>query len=313
MDPAKGVMVMRVILWRLNQLANEPGPMWESIYCSRKVAYGCWKLSQKVVEGLMLFRSRADHQDLTSSMTIRLSAEAIRSSRSALEAEGFVKIASEGLLVLVVNFGVYDPRHLGYYLVYDSTDTSLYMTSRLPSRLKCSYTSAPVPRRIDGGGSEPQLVLMVHSYRSYGLDDEDDFLCLCTPAASPSITDRPWDIKLLCFPHLSSSFRSDVTFSFEGKVFWADLSQGLAYCDLRAVGNSAVVEFDFIKLPYGYEILVDDLPEDELMELPEMNRTIGCIGGCIKFICIDRSQEHSGNTMLRFWTLDLGCKKWKAE
>ena len=38
MDPAKGVMVMSAVLWRLNQLADAPGPTWENIYCSRKVA-----------------------------------------------------------------------------------------------------------------------------------------------------------------------------------------------------------------------------------------------------------------------------------
>ncbi|RLN41651.1 hypothetical protein C2845_PM01G25640 [Panicum miliaceum] len=65
-----------------------------------------------------------------------------------------------------------------------------------------------------------------------------------------------------------------------------DLSRGLAYCDLRAAGNPAV-EFDFIDLTYGYEILFDDLlPADEMTEPPEMKRTIGCIGGC-EFICID--------------------------
>ena len=98
-------------------------------------------------------------------------------SRSALQGQGFVKAASEGLLVLAVRFSVDDPSARGYYLVYDSTDASLYMTPCLPSRLVCSYTSAPVPRRIDGGGSEPQLVLMAHPYRSCDPDDED-FLCL---------------------------------------------------------------------------------------------------------------------------------------
>ena len=175
MDPAKGVMVMRSVLWRLNQLADAPEPMWESIYCSRKVAYGCGRHGQKVVEGITLFRSLPDHQDVTSSMTIRLSAEAIGivkadlglGSRSALQAQGFVQAASEGLLVLAVNFSVHNPSNRGYYLVYDSTDASLYMTPCLPSPLKCSYTLAPVPRRIDGGGgSEPQLVLTAYSYRT---------------------------------------------------------------------------------------------------------------------------------------------------
>jgi hypothetical protein len=71
-------------------------------------------------------------------------------------------------------------------------------------------------------------------------------------------------------------------FSFEGKAFWADTSRGLAYCDLRAAGRNPAVEFDFIGLQYGYEIPFADLPEDELTE---MNRTTGCAGGRVKFIC----------------------------
>jgi hypothetical protein len=83
---------------------------------------------------------------------------------SVIKAQGFVKIASEGLLVLTVNFGDDDPSDRGYYL-YDFTDASLYMTHRLPSRLEASYTSSPVLRCINGG--DPQLVLMAHMYPSY--------------------------------------------------------------------------------------------------------------------------------------------------
>jgi hypothetical protein len=106
MDPAKGVMMMTSVLWRLNQLADAPGPTWESIYCSRKVACGCGRHGHKVVQGITLFRRLPYHQDVTCSMTIRLSAEAIGivkaglglGSRSALQGQGFVKAASEGLL-----------------------------------------------------------------------------------------------------------------------------------------------------------------------------------------------------------------------
>ncbi|PUZ36614.1 hypothetical protein GQ55_9G052100 [Panicum hallii var. hallii] len=85
-------------------------------------------------------------------------------------------------------------------------------------------------------------------------------------------------------------------FSFEGKAFRADTLRGLAYCDLRAAGRNPAVEFDFIGLQYGYEIPFADLPEDEPTE---MNRTIGCAGGRVKFICIDRPRGHPCNTMVR--------------
>lgn len=55
-----------------------------------------------------------------------------------------------------------------------------------------------------------------------------------------------------------------------GKVFWADLSLGLArilrICDLRT-GNSVV---EFIALPRGYEIRPGE--EDEFTVVPKMRR-----------------------------------------
>ncbi|CAN6314865.1 unnamed protein product [Urochloa humidicola] len=166
MDPAKAFMVMEVLLKHPDKLAaGAPGPMWESIYCSRKVAYGCGKHGRKVVEGLTLYVRRPDHPDVTCSMTIRLSDEALRSikaelgaSRSSVEARGFVKIATQGLLVLHVIFRVHALSHREYYLIYDSTDASLYMVPCLTGN-ELVATSAPVPRRV---GRDPQLVLMGH-------------------------------------------------------------------------------------------------------------------------------------------------------
>ncbi|RLN19156.1 hypothetical protein C2845_PM02G44690 [Panicum miliaceum] len=94
-----------------------------------------------------------------------------------------------------------------------------------------------------------------------------------------SSPNRPWDTKTLHFPDLPDAFDAEAMFSFEGKVFWADLSRGFTYRDLRATAGTPAVEFDFIGLPYGYEILFADLPEDELTEPPEMNRTISAAPG----------------------------------
>jgi hypothetical protein len=49
-------------------------------------------------------------------------------------------------------------------------------------------------------------------------------------------------------------FKTDLTFSFQGKGFWVDLSQGLEYCDLQdtaAAGDDSVVDVDlsYIELP----------------------------------------------------------------
>ncbi|CAL4936501.1 unnamed protein product [Urochloa decumbens] len=329
MDPPKAFMVMEILLKDPDRLADAdgaPGPTWERIYCSRKVAYGCGKHGRKLVEGLTLYVRRRDHPNLTSSMTIRLSDEAVRSvkaelgaSRSRVESLGFVKIANQGLLVLHVTFRVHALSRCEYYLVYDSTDASLYMIPCLPTddELVASFTSTPVPRRVGDGGQDPQLQLVLMAHWIWPHQRDRDLLCLCTPATSSSssgIVTDPWVTRVRRFPHLPGSFKADLMFSFEGKVVWADLSRGLAYCDLRGVTGNSAVQFDFIELPYGYQILSEDLPEeDELKEPPEMNRTIGCVGGCIKFICIDRPRNHPANVMVRAWTLDLRRKEWKAE
>ncbi|CAN6297617.1 unnamed protein product [Urochloa humidicola] len=316
MDPAKAFMVMEVLLKHPDKLADgAPGPMWESIYCSRKVAYGCGKHGRKLVEGLTLYLHRPDHPDLTCSMTIRLSDVALRSIKaeldapcSSVEARGFVQIADQGLLVVHVTFRVHAISHREYYLVYDSTDASLYMIPCQPTDDDLVVTSTPVPRRV---GRDPQLVLMAHWVWP---KRDRDVLCLCTPATSSSGITDPWDTRVRRSPHLPGSFQADVMFSFEGKVFWADLSRGLAYCDLCSGTGSSAVLFDFVELPFGYQILSEDnMPEDELMEPPEMNRTIVCVRGCIKFISIDRPRGHPGHDTVKVWTLDLGCKEWKAD
>ncbi|XP_062212784.1 uncharacterized protein LOC133913609 [Phragmites australis] len=179
-----------------------------------------------------------------------------------------------------------------YYLVYDSTDASLYMISTIPDHLVACYTVTPLPGRT-AEGRDPELVLIARKFCPQ-LDGERGLLCVCSPATNPaSDSTGPWQMKVQRFPELSGPFSADVMFSFEGKVFWADLSQGLAYCDLRT--RDSVVEFDFIKSPYGYEIPY----EDELTEPVKMSRTMGCVGGSIKFICIDRPRCHRGNEMVR--------------
>lgn len=46
-----------------------------------------------------------------------------------------------------------------------------------------------------------------------------------------------------------------------------------------------------------------------------MYRTMGCVQGSVKFVCIDRSVHHRrpGHPMVRVWTLDLDHKQWMEE
>jgi hypothetical protein len=64
---------------------------------------------------------------------------------------------------------------------------------------------------------------------------------------------------------------------------------------------------EFITLSRGCEIRPRE--GDEFMVVLKMHETICCTeGGSIKFVC----EDHLGKAMVKMWTLDLACRKWKA-
>ena len=139
------------------------------------MACRCGRDGQKLVEGVTLYVRRPDHPtDLTSTMTIRLGDEAVRSikadlgldPRCAIKAQGFVKIASEGLLIFLVDFRSNEPSDIGYYLARLRLHRRVALHDPLPAEsaprgLLHVGARRPVLRRIDGG-SDPQLVLTAH-------------------------------------------------------------------------------------------------------------------------------------------------------
>lgn len=287
-------------------LTGTPGEEWASIECSIKKAYGCGEIGQMVIEGLTLYVRRLDHLDLSSYLSIRLSDVALRCIEKELgapsgrvEAESIVQVANQQLLVLSVVFRRRYHGRIMFYLVYDNTDVSLRMIPWIPHDLEATYTLAPVPVRIaDGQGRE--LVLMAREYLPLHIDRGR--LCMFN-LASPHSTDytNPWNIKVHRFTNLSVPFSADVTFSCGGKIFWADLVHGLAYSDLRT--GVSVVETDFIKLPCGL---------DKVPARAAMKRTVGCVKGSIRFVCISHSVD-TGDEVLKIWTLDLVHRRWKEE
>lgn len=44
----------------------------------------------------------------------------------------------------------------------------------------------------------------------------------------------------------------------------------------------------FVDLPDGYKIRFSDLPEHGPFEPAKMSRTMGCVGGAVKFVCVRR-------------------------
>lgn len=312
--------------WRRRPRVTDTAEDWEPIECASRKAYGCGKHGQKLVEGLTLYVRRLvkcpvltsahiEHLDLTSALSIRLSSEAVQSiyeelgaTVGELEVKEFVKIAKQHLLVILVHFRLlYQAMLLTCYLVYDSTDRSLFMIPCLPSHLQATYTLTPIPVETAEGHA---LAIIANKCRRF----DQEGLCLCTPATrSDSASDgsNTWKMIVQRFPKLAEPFVVDEMFSLGHMVFWADLSQGLVYCNLSNQGS-----VDFIKLPHGYEIKYFSKEYVQTGSAPEprkMTRTIGCFGGSIKFICINRHGGHPGGETVNVWTLNLTDRLWKRE
>ncbi|KAL6636980.1 hypothetical protein ACP70R_024552 [Stipagrostis hirtigluma subsp. patula] len=300
----------------LAQLSGEPGEGWTRIKCASKRAYGCGSRGQKVVEGLALHLRLGDEPVLTSSLAIRMSDEALESIRAELElhshpnatrhsevsAAGCIQIADQRLLVLMVLFQRPYCRDLFYYIVFDGIDASLSLIKYLPDRHEADGVTPPLPvRTVDGPGYE-----LLVTARSLPPLDRKSVICVCTPATMAS--DGLWQIKGQRFAvgKIPESFRPDVVFSFQGKAFWADLSQGLAFCDPHS--SDSVFKFDFIPLPEGYVLDLETMMNDD--EPRKVTRTMGCVGDSIWFVCIDRSRDSSETSVL-MWTLDLDGGQWR--
>ncbi|TVU44626.1 hypothetical protein EJB05_04072, partial [Eragrostis curvula] len=300
---------------RLDVRDLTPARVGATINCATKKAYGCGKYGQSLLEGITLSASLADYPDLTSALSITLSAEAIQSVKAEvgsphgkLEMKGAILTVTRHLLVLLVGFHGLHNGELDYFLVYDSADASLYMVPYLPDHLTARYTVKPVA--VDTGADGHELVLMAREIWRGPAG-----VCLCTPAtrANPRPDSfRTWTMKAQRLPNLPRCFSADETFSLGGMAFWADVSRGVLYCDL--LDEVSVVEFQFIRLPDGYEIEEDPYVFDRTEE-PRMTRTIGCAGSSIKFVCIDRrcSTLLPGNETVNVWTLDLQRRRWKRD
>ncbi|TVU44559.1 hypothetical protein EJB05_04004 [Eragrostis curvula] len=310
--------------WR--RASDTPKIEWATVECASKKAHGCGKHGQKIVEGLTLYVRRPDLAsspstgcpDLTSAVAISLSAEGARSVEAEvgspggeLQVRGSLMTVHRQLLVLLVGFRGLDNGNLTYYLVYDSTDASLHMIPYLPAYLNARYTLAPVPVNSADG---LKLVLMAREIGSR-LAGDGDVVCLCTPATRANPASGTWQMKPQRFPKLPRPFKVEETFSLGGMAFWADLSQGLVYCNL--LEECSVVDFQFIKLPHGYEINYYSETTEYMQAEPlerRTTRTIGCVGSSIKFVCIDSRRAHRGHEIvMNVWTLDLQQRFWKRD
>jgi hypothetical protein len=316
MEPSFMVMTYRLVVHGLPNPGMEdwpsvtPGKDWSSVYCASKNAYDCGRQGQKLVEGLSLY-VRSDHPYLNSELSICLSGEAVRCAEAELGCQGVLEvdanimIAHQQILVVLLGFIYRLRRENVYFLVYDSTDASLYMMPYLPDTLEAMYTATPVPVRAAGFCGHKLALLALKRWRSRS-DVGIGLLCLSTPTSRVGnprevMVGNPWEVMRQEFQEekLPRFFSADVLFSVEGKAVWADLSQGLLYSDLGARGD-AVVD---VLLPTEFQI---EYPDSPFAPLPNESRTIGSVDGSIKFVCIN-------DGMVKVLTLDLDSHRWEDE
>ncbi|CAN6314922.1 unnamed protein product [Urochloa humidicola] len=322
------------------QLTGDPGEGWTQIECASKKAYGCGDHGQDAVEGLTLYARLGDDDGahVTSSLAVRMSDDALRTfitvsdkrhaardvSGGQMYALGRILMAEQGLIVIVLSLhracdGGSDRDGLSYCLVYDDVDASLSMTTYLPDGHGPTSALKPVPRRAGGGGACDLLFLA--SKMPPGLlvpiDNLPAVLCAFSKdQANDDPASCPWRIKVRRFPaeKIREPFIADSVFSFQGRGFWADLSQGIVYCDLHTAtgaAGSAAVDFGFVELPPGCKL---DLAQTlEMWDDPKnFTRTMAGVGDSIWFASIDRTPEYA-NDVLTMWTLELPAEQWKKE
>ncbi|KAL6637991.1 hypothetical protein ACP70R_025563 [Stipagrostis hirtigluma subsp. patula] len=328
---------------------------WAIVECARKTAYGCGEHGQMLVDGLTLYVRlvACPPADLASALYIHADDDALRGIRLEFDkGEGppipindfelyhkcFIESVDENLLVLTVVFRFHDSLPINYYLVYSAADASLALIRSLPPLTwMTATTQSPLPvLRGDGDGGYELVVIterllppppevMDGTYMgkyTFHFNYEDVF-CVWTPEAKSGEEDPApgggWRIQGRRFPEeVEQPFMAEVKFSFDGKAFFVDLSQGIVYGDVPAADDDSDVCFDFIPLPaetpsqkrWGHKRIEDTAPLNNY-------RTMRCVGGAIRFVCIGRVDRAAGQLYgdgtVTVWTLDLGTKRWTKD
>ncbi|CAN6308973.1 unnamed protein product [Urochloa humidicola] len=315
----------------LQRLTGDPGQGWIPIECASKKAYGCGENGQEAVEGLALYLRLGDAPLVTSSLAIRMSDKAHRWFDSELGSDeldplytetvkpetdfvGRILVAEADLIVVLFGFRRECSRERSYFLLYDNDDASLSMICNVPDPYQGIGPLLPVPRRtIRGGAWELLLMVRVPGRKKNGLQLGPSTILSMFSTMKWQSDRMPWHKRGMERPFPPGDLQSTATmaFSFQGKGFWADLAQGLMYCELPELNHAGHYSFSLIGLPAGCELDEDEMLE--LMEQPEnVNRIVGCGGGNICFVCIDRATE-SEDDLVTMWTLQLPLKQWKEE
>ncbi|KAL6636812.1 hypothetical protein ACP70R_024384 [Stipagrostis hirtigluma subsp. patula] len=330
----------------LGQAPAAPAAEWAAVRCDGGKAYGWGEHGETVARGLTLYVRRLTtppSSNLSTALYIQASNDALRGIQAEFgedadgplipidgyefSAKAFIESAVEGVVVISLVFRLRRYHTRAYYLVYNAVDMSLALIPGVPDPCPVSSTLTPLTVPRDGGGYE--LLLLASKLEpasdEYSARTHEEILCVWTPEAKPPEEPAgdgaggmgPWRTKgrRLQFPkEVDEAFAAEVMFSFQGKAFFVDLSQGLVHCDLPTADNS-FEGFGFTPLPAQ----VPD-PRRNKFKLEDMGpinheRTMRPVGRSIRFACIERSDLSSGqqygDAKITVWTLKgLGTKQW---
>ncbi|KAM0930935.1 hypothetical protein ACQ4PT_000644 [Festuca glaucescens] len=228
--------------------------------------------------------------------------------------------------LIVISSTLPENHYREVFLIFDTIDRSLRMIPAVPRDLLTNRTyrvlAVPCP------GDERSYSLVVPGKAPISLSDKGCaewldvlFISSTSPSSSTSSSSStsPWQMMKranLPKPQISDTFFADEVFLFSGRGYWADLLYGVMYCDCADVLSDGVdpVDFRFFTLPGSR--MTSPLGRQAVTELRAF-RTMGCVGGSIKFVSIDgfitrldgRNMRHRN---VRVWRLTEDLK-WIIE
>ncbi|XP_006649740.1 uncharacterized protein LOC102706732 [Oryza brachyantha] len=225
----------------------------------------------------------------------------------------YVQCADKNLVLFYAGAGDPGSCSHGCYLIYDAIDRSLTPVHTFPYHVPgiVMLGGAAVLRHTGGGDGAYVLAELLRPFDG-DLPDATLLMWLSRSPATPGDPPGQWikeDVRLppeVCTG--TEPFFSDLEFSSgESRLCWADLFNGILFCDLATLRTP---RFRFIPLPKGCSFDVGEYGRPRMDEF----RTIGCVGGVIKFIDMEVYTKDGApidEVKLTTWTLAPDLSEWK--
>ncbi|KAK3120511.1 hypothetical protein QOZ80_9AG0689060 [Eleusine coracana subsp. coracana] len=263
-----------------------------SSFSGKRMAYGCGTHGLKILDDLTIYVRLVEPGNVTSALYIHMGDLA----HLGIQAE-FGTLDGQDLTALMVSSGLQSTVRARSRL--SRCAMALAITSwsswRRSKCLSCRRkSSVPPSNRCSTCG---------HRHRSHR------FL----PEGLASESEGQWRVHGMHFDkEIRDDFFVEAMFSSQGKVFFVDLAKGLVhgYLPLPTADNDSDVDFSVIPLPE--EARCERWASNNLEEMGDLNhkRTMNCVQGYIRLVCID---DQHPNMKVTVWTLDLPSKQWTKD